>query len=307
MKLLLFIIITLTSLLFIDSPYYFDSRIIKEVWELGHFVLFAGLVFFLLKSTSLKSKNSVVLIFTTILFCLTVGLATELLQLGIGRNFELKDIFNDLIGGLTGLSAFQFLQHKAKAIRLVNIIAAIILTLIGVYSLIVVIIDERLMQNDFPILATFETPFELTRWNSSLADLSLSKKIKLSGKQAMQANFMPGKYPEMSLNHFIGEWQNYKLLRFNLFNERNESVKIHIKIYDAAHPASGYQYSDRFNSTINLSPGWNQIQYPLATIRNLPNSRPMDLSSIISFSLFLVDLHEPLTIYIDDVYLSKDD
>jgi len=297
MKWLLILAILIGSLLFIDSPNNIDSRIITQVWNSGHFLLFTGLVFLVLKSTSIGTKQPSFLIFATILFCIGVGLITELLQLLIGRNFEFKDILNDLIGGLAGFSAFQFLQHKSRAVGLVSLLMFIIFTLLGVRLLIVALIDDRLMKNDFPALSSFETPFELSRWGSHLANLSLSREIKQSGMQSMQVNLFPGKYPGITLNHFMGNWQGYDQLQFSIFNKYNKQFVINIKIFDAAHPASGYQYSDRFNSKTTVLPGWNQMQYSLNTIRDHPKSRPMDLSSVVSFSLFLGSTDKPMTIY----------
>ena len=103
MKTALAIVFILFGLLFFGGPEDYDSRIFKQIWGTGHFVLFASVIFVLMQTKLLEAMHWFRLFIGTFIFCSFFGLATETLQLLVGRNFELYDLVNDIIGGQAGL------------------------------------------------------------------------------------------------------------------------------------------------------------------------------------------------------------
>ena len=92
-ELILPVILILVVLLFVGGPNSYDGRLFKELWEMGHFALFASLVFFLLRLSLFRQIPWIVLAIFTTVFCIVFGFITETLQLLVGRNFQMIDIF----------------------------------------------------------------------------------------------------------------------------------------------------------------------------------------------------------------------
>jgi VanZ family protein len=307
MKLLVSIlVISLFTLLFVGGPSDYRSRLELEVWGTGHFILFAGIIFLLLKFSPLKNKNFKQAFFITTVFCLTLGPITEGLQILVGRNFELIDIVNDLIGGYAGLLLAFLSSAKTLLKKLLIAFAMSVITVLGTWSLLIAIFDEYRMQKQFPVMANFENQLELSRWRSIRAELSVTREYVRHGQQSMKIIFKPHrKISEVFFQYFESDWKDYNKLNFSLFNTSNESFGVTLKIYDEEHYYSYHEYTDRFNLTIELKPGWNEINIPLNKIKAAPESRQIDLENIYFFSFFCHKLKQPKVVYLDYLYLSK--
>jgi len=309
------LILVLIILLFVSAPSHYEDRLIKEIWETGHFVLFASLVFTLLHIKILKSTQWFHLLWITPVFCITTGLAIEVLQLFVGRNFSLMDVVHDVIGGFAGLLLFQFfslsnmetpLPKRTFFIRSAYyVVGFILLSLLASRTLVVVLIDEWQLRSSFPVLSDFESSFQTDRWNGFSASLVRSKKHTRSGFYSMKSDLYPNRYSDVTLESFNGDWSIYQKVNFSLFNPQTHKIEMVVKVFDEKHTYNGYQYSDRFNQKIIVKPGWNDFSVLLDDIKNAPNNRQMELKSIRSFSLFTIDTKKTVTIYLDDIFLSK--
>lgn len=311
MRLGLLLILALFVLLFVGGPGVNDLRIVKAIWQSGHFVLFAVVVFSILQIEFVAKQKWLHLFVATGVFSSWFGVATEALQLLIGRDFEFADIGNDIIGGYAGffISRFVFLSRQKSANnkqwQLAYLSGFIVLALLGTRAAIVTLLDEQQIKSSFPILSNFETAFEVTRWDYRSAKLLISESPKPNKSDSMQVIFQPDRYPDITLKDFVHDWSDYHHLKFSLFSSQQDSIEMVVKVYDDAHRLMGYQYSDRFNQKIILKPGWNHFSFLLETIQNSPKNRLMDLTSMNSFSLFMIDLKKPVTIFLDDLHLSK--
>ncbi len=311
MKIGLLIIAVLLVLLFIGGPGHDDGRIVKAIWQSGHFVLFATIVFFILQVDFIAKQKWFHLFVATGIFSSWFGVATEAIQLLVGRDFEFVDIGNDIIGGYAGFLATRLVllsrQHSShkKALQLTYTLGFILLALLGTRKVTTALLDNQNIQSSFPVLSDFETEFEMARWDYRSAILSISASPKPNASDSMKVEFQPDRYPDITLKDFIKDWSNYHSIHFSLFNSQSEPIEMELKVYDEQHLIGGYRYNDRFNRQIVLQPGWNKFSFLLAAIKQSPKNRQMDLTSISSFSLFMVDLKQDTTIYLDDLYLSR--
>ncbi len=311
MKFALLLIITLFVLLFVGGPGYHDERLIKEIWQTGHFILFATIVFTVMQIKFVKKQHWFHLLIGTGIFSSWFGVTTEALQLLVGRDFEFGDIANDIVGGYAGFllaRLFLIVQQKDASQKLASLfytLGFIVLAAIGARAVIITLVDQQNIRSSFPILSDFESAFELKRWDNRSATISISDSCIRSGDGSMKVDFLADKYPDITLKDFARDWSNYKSIKFSLYNSEAAPIKMIFKVYDDNHLLNGYKYSDRFNQKITLKPGWNDFSFLLEQIKNTPKTRKMDLTSISSLSLFMVSLEKPLTIYLDDLYLSK--
>ena len=305
MKILYILIGILFTLLFVGGPDYESRRVVQYAWDTGHLFLFSAVAYALLSSRIIKVQNQLKVITIIASASLVIGFLIEVVQLFFHRDFEIHDVINDMLGALIGYVFFRITEDKKPVARQKrNIAVLIILILCGFYQLLGVIVDEFMMRQEFPVLADFEYSNQLSRWDTKRTEISLSKKYVREGQFSLKVNFLPDEFPDVTLQHFPHDWSGYRNIGFSLFNPAaNGPLTIELKIYDKAHIKNGYPYNDRFNHEFLLHPGWNDIVLSLAEVFKSPASRVMNKKQVKSFSLFLNNVSEPLTIYMDNLKL----
>lgn len=304
MRLLYPALVVMFIFLFVGGPDYESHRITQHVWDMGHYVLFAGLSFALLNTRFFDNLIWNKKLYFIIGLSFLVGLIVEFIQVFVGRDFEFTDIVSDVLGALMGFLIYGFSVNNISLIlKKLMIIVLVVLLFISCTPLLEVLIDEYRMREEFPVIANFESHFQLTRWDVNKANISLSKKNISQGKSSLQVTFLPNAFPDISLQHFLRDWTGYKYISFRLFNPEIKSIDIELKIYDQAHTQNKYKHSDRFNMVIQLRSGWNEIKIPLSEVKNSPIKRKMDLSKIKSLSLFLNNITQPVKLYLSPIEL----
>jgi len=290
--------------LFVGGETQQKHRLIKDIWDAGHLVLF-GLISFIYFSHPARTNHSLTYkIVATTLFSLISGSAIELIQMFTHRSFSLGDIVNDVIGGYLGLLAI-IITSKQKTLKnqILASLAFLLLIFIGLRGLEKHLIDEYILRNDFPELASFETNLEMERWEFKLVNAKPSLQYVKKGTYSLEAEFLRGRYPNISMQHFMADWSDYEKLHFSVFNATNETQQFELKIYDSKHIATGRKYKDRFNKPVSFAPGWNEIDIELSDIIRSPRHRSMNIKAIKGFSLFTDKLKQPVTLFIDDIHL----
>lgn len=299
------VLLMLFSVLFFIGGLSADSyRVYQEIWDVGHAVFFAYLIWVLLHTSFMQKQHWFKLFLFTTVFCLFIGWSIELIQLQVGRSFEMKDILNDLLGGYLALLLFVVIQVSCgQSIRV-----ALCLLMLSIFVWVVMpttmaSYDEYVMHKDFPVLADFETPFELSRWKSQSGSLFVVDDKFRSGSKSMRIDLFEGKYPGITLAYFSGDWRDYTSIEFSIFNASDDTLSMELKINDAVHRKLGQKFSDRFNRELSLKPGWNDFSIPLQALKTAPEGREMDLSDIAGVSWFLHRLQQPVSLYIDQLRL----
>jgi hypothetical protein len=296
-------VLSLILLLFVEGPDHLTGEVYTALWQSGHFFLFLGMVYILLQWPRLK-KTFLIQLLVCLVFSLVVGTLSELLQLLVARDFQLSDIVNDMLGGLAGFCLTQFSRQNTFLKQVTLLFLVGVLTLFGMRSFIVTVIDQQQMNAQFPVLADGENLLELYRWEHHSATLSLSSEYPRQGERAVKIDFSPAHYPEIILTRFINDWSQYHDLRLSIYNPGVDTVQLNLKIYDAKHPQNHFQFNDRFNRELKIISGWNDIVIPLVEVKMAPQTRTLDLSKIQSVSLFLVSPDKKMTLYLDQMRLS---
>ena len=140
----------------------------NHFWNLGHIPLFMLFSYFLLTAPSplaarsFKQQCVVVVSFTFLL-----GVAIELVQLGVGRSMDSVDLLRNGVGALLGLaflspgrlSLSRFSRHSLQAMALILLTAA-------APPFAVALFDERQAIKNWPVLSNFEQASEIGRWST---------------------------------------------------------------------------------------------------------------------------------------------
>lgn len=293
-------------LFFVEGPEYESARSFRNAWNLGHlffFCLFSYLIATQWKRIAGVSfrKQGLWLLGVSLILGVLIELGQMLLD---NRSPDIYDILGDLLGSLLAL-AFLVPSRKSIsrfALRSFQTILFVVF-LVSVFPLVKVLIDEGIARRQFPVLSDFETPFEVDRWRGGEMPERVNT-IARHGRFSLKVRLNTSRYSGVSLNYFPGDWRSFDSLQFSLFNPSTQPLRIICRVHDIHHKDYGQVYSDRFNRSCDLHPGWNDIRIPLSDIAHAPKNRKMDLSHIRGFCIFAVRLPRPETIYVDDVRLA---
>ncbi len=291
-------------LFFAGGPEDLGTRSLQRAWDLGHLVFFfaatAVWLYWRRQSESAPGVRTWILVLVVVNLA---GFAIEGTQHLLGRDAAATDLLLNNVGSLVALALFAIRRDK-PSLRTVSVLrgAALALLLWSLVPLIAALSDELSASKAFPVLADFETPFQLSRWESDVP-LSLERGIVRHGKGAMRVPLSTALYSTASLVYFPGDWRGTTAFAASIFNPESEPLELVLRVHDEWHDEHGQSYYERFNTTLKISTGWNDISVPIADILNGPSSRIMDVERIAGLSFFSVELPSPRTIIIDQVEL----
>lgn len=288
-------------LLFVGGPDATSLRSFRYLWGMGHLFCFALWVYFYVnwRSNNLFSRQ---LLEVFLLVFLTGGLV-ELIQGQIGREASWVDLGNDLIGGMAGALFFSPLRASFSFWKLKFLQTAIIcLVAWTLFPVAKVVVDDIVAREQFPLLAGFETPLEASRWSGS-ARRKIVKNVHFSGTAALQLQLTTQLYSGIGLKDFPRDWSGYRFISLQVFNPDPDPLKLHFRIHDCYHSEHANAYSDRYNNSFNLKPGWNQLQVALDKVARAPKSRMLDLTQVGGMGVFVGKLPRKRIVYLDDVKL----
>jgi VanZ family protein len=295
----------ISILFFIGGPEYQSPRSFQTTWNLGHIIFFALLPLMIFSFQIKKEFKPITQAAMVIGITLILGIAVELFQYGFNRTPDMGDLTRNMIGAMI---AIFFLLPTKKALSRPTLLImksfTVILAIAQFYPIVIALLDEHNARRYFPILADFQTPFQIHRWSES--DIfSISHIPNNPENPALKANLTTDQYSGVSLKHFPGNWQNYQWLQFRVYNPSTEPITLTCRIHDKKHTQGLQQYNDRFNNTYHITQDWNTIAINLNNVRQAPATRTMELSNIYGIGIFATRLPHPRTIYIDDLKLLK--
>jgi VanZ family protein len=282
---------------FIGGLNYYASPVYKELWNIGH-VIFFTLTSFLLLLVLVK-KSIKVKVLSVLVFCLSIGAVIELVQLKIGRNFSLSDVYFDVLGGLLVLCFSSEITKKYRRLCIAFVLFLIILAQSALFRAVLMEIE---MRQQFPILAVFNEEKSIERWRGN--GIYLDKVHKCTGQYVLAAKLIKDKrFTGFSFEYFPGNWLGYQQLSIVLFNPYSSDLLLNIKITDEDHDSKNQQYNNRFNHQLNILPGWNNVALPLTDIARGPKNRKMSLDKISRIGFFMTNLKDDKTLYIESLKL----
>ena len=302
--LILALLLVASAFFFVGMPGDLTARSAQRAWDLGHVAFFFAATIVWIKWGWPSGAGSSVRLWVLVLGCVTaIGLGVEGIQVQLGRSGEPSDLLRNLVGAVLAL-AFWGVDGKWKASWMRTALrAAALMLLIGAMSpLLVALSDEILASRAFPVLADFETPFQLSRWESDVV-LSVERGTVREGTGALRVPLSTARYSTASLEFFPGDWSGTSVLAASVFNRDDDTLQLIVRVHDEWHDKHGMRYDDRFNRRFAIAAGWNDLAIPIADIAAAPRGREMDLTRIEGLSFFTVELSEPRTIFIDQVEL----
>jgi len=287
--------------LFVLRSDWADTRIGKEIFNLGHLCGFFIVWIFVLNIYSMFSPLTFTRFALVILITLLASVLIEITQHYIGRSASIKDVGLNIAGTLAALA---FMVAKNKSFQVYSYpVAAIGLFSAGLlmFPSTKIFVDEYHIVRQFPVLSDFSTPYELNRWSSNKAIIHLAKR---GNANVLKVKFRKdARYSVVALNSFGDEWEKYKELVYSVNNLTADSLSINVRVHDHDHRYSGFAYKDRFFQEFLLDPGTSEISIELLDIYEAPEERNMNLAAIESIMLFTVNAENDVELEINKVFL----
>ncbi len=298
------VVIYMVFFLQIDLTRY---RSVQQIWNLGHVFLFIGLSYLFIKIILNRSGYSIYTQFLLIsIISIFLGIVIEYLQTLTGRDKSSYDVLLDWLGACIGFVVFSDALLKVNRFIRTSFKAGIIfLSVIILFPMVDIIIDDIQQSRQFPVLVANESVREISRFQKNNVNLYfVPNPADQSGKKQLRIDFIPGQNPTASLGAFNRDWSSYNYLSFDIFSPIPETT-LNIRIHDLQHEYTGYQYRDRFNYSIQLLSGLNKIRIPLADVKKAPFKRDMNMQKIQRLEFFKLNLRQPVYFLFGPVKLEK--
>lgn len=233
------------------------------------------------------------------------GLLTETLQMWVGRHPSWSDVFANLLGAAAGTLWSSRHGFSRRPLRIAVCTTAAALIVLASWRPVAILGDVYRQHSEMPLLASFESPMELSRWTATECRISRTRSRSTDGDWSLRLDLTTGTYPGAGLRWPLPDWTAYRSLHFDLYLDETGTADelplvLIVKLEDAHH---NQEHEDRFHRTVRLKSGWNRVRIRLSDVVSLPNGRTFDFSRVAFLQFFTVHPSHPQTIYIDNIHL----
>lgn len=242
--------------------------------------------------------------------CFVAGIIIELIQPMFGRSTSFLDIWYDLLGVSAAAICFYLASQdrrsgptswiKTSSMASIAILLLAISTILPAYYYHI----EQRQQRALPTLVDFEH-----HWQNELFHASYGGHVAVieapaswhhaAGKVA-KLTLSNQTYPGITFKHLPADWSSYQTLKFELFSKHTQTRNIELRIHDKQHDN---RYQDRFNKTLSVVKGLNEVSIPLSEVLTGPDAREMNMQELDGLGLFAISPTEPLVVYLDNLRL----
>lgn len=286
------------------SPVY--KSLLDRLFDGGHMLLFAviTLVFFTSLPSGMAEKNRLA---AAVLLGVVFATVAECLQPLTGRTSSAVDWRNSLVGVVCGFTGICLWRRGGSpfvwffyVVVCLGILVLLEIPAIGEWRAL------RWQEKNFPVLADFESGEELRLWTPHRDSggvrtaAKTSKQFASSGISSFHVQTVPGIWSGVTYNAGDRDWRDYHALVLDVLNPSDESFSLAFRIDDEGDCT---KYADRFNKSIVLKDGWNRIEILIDQIKNGPQERELNISSIRWLYLFTRPNEPPREFYVDYVRL----
>lgn len=286
-------------------PLPFEQRSGAALGDLAHAPLFASLAYGVLRVWNRlrpASTNIVRRIVIVVGMLILFGGAMEIVQGYMGRSPAWHDAIANSIGALAGAlwffgGALGRAGHAAG--RWIGRFAAVALIAVASWGPALTLIDVGRVRLQFPMLASFESPMEMTRWHFGNCSGEMSTVHVTSGDHGMRLTFQPTDHPAATLLDVHGDWSDITAIELDVSVDESvsEQVEFVLKVIDDHH--ADY-HGDVFRKTFWLDAGQ---AYSLSATREEivagPRTRDLDLSAVKHVSVQILKPTGEVVLYLD--------
>jgi len=139
--------------------------------------------------------------------------------------------------------------------------------------------------------------------------LKISDKNATDGKYSLEVTFTDvGVYPGIFFSGFEKNWDDYEILKIDVYNPTDKALDFDIGITDNVRDRKetdkDKEYAKRYTTTVSIVPGKNTIEIESQGIVKY-NSKPVNLKNMKQIAIFN-NTKTPVTLYIDNIRLERE-
>lgn len=281
-------------LFFWGGPDGYSWPALREFWNLGHFVFFAlpGLFWQWWKGPAgWRAWLGLTMA------GLVVGVAIEVVQSFVGRDVDVQDVYHDLVGLWLGL-AWGSLTANRWWLRL--LVSCLLIP--SFYKLSYLAYAQYHQLAQLPQLNNFESSWDMV---FARGDVTRDCSLAAAGNCSLRVRMGEHQYAGGKLEIYGGDWRGANTLAMDFYNPEPQPFLISLRVSDLEHERGAHsnEYTDRFNRSYLLQPGWNALAIPLSDLASAPATRTMVLNQIYLLEFFSAKLEHPQFIYWDNLRL----
>jgi VanZ family protein len=270
------------------------DRLVRALHSSAHFPVFgalAAVIFALLRLHGRgRAAHGIGTYVAVFLAMIVLSLATEGLQTQLpARDGSLRDVLVNLLGTATALTLLRLREGPAgRRTRLLLWGWVVTATLVVALPPAVLGAAYAKRTMDFPTLLRFNLP--LDRLHVLPADARLRREAlpapfrEPDDARSLCVTLGKASYPGITIPDPLPDWRAYEALELDLTNPGAAPLRLSLRIDDAIHDG---RREDRYNGRIELPAQARQrIRIPLASIRDAPAGRLLELDGIARMFLF---------------------
>lgn len=310
--------VVILSLLF---PVPFHGRAATAVGDLVHAPLFASLtlgclwVLQRLKPLQADSADDSNVPITQLLrrglavwFAVSLfGALMEVAQAGFGRSMSRHDAIANAIGSAAAVLLYLSTQRRGhRRFEYTCVLLAVAMVLAVWLRPIRLLSDVVQLHRQFPLLATFETSAELTRWYVREAYVRRVSRDATDGEYSLEVTFAPTSYPAITLIELESDWSGFSALELDASLDEHAAsptANLVVKVVE------GTEFLEETNASFlqfRLYRGEQQtIRVGLPELSQAAEKGDLDFRRIIFVDLGLMQPDTPTTVRFDSIRLTQ--
>jgi len=297
----------LVYLVFFFSINITHNRILQQLWNFGHIILYMGIFRIVtLRYLNKSGFNLTIQLLLVVFFAVLTGSLIELIQFYTGRDKSQYDVVLDVVGGLIGYAfSSRLISEYSRQIKVILLSQLAILFIASLYPMGRIIFDDIQQHLSFPIILSNLHSSELSRFKKSNLQMELVANTftEFSDNKILKIKFKTGQFSSAEMGTFIQDWLGYRMLKFEIFNPEKEMFKLNLRINDSSHYLTGSDFRDRYNHSIYLKTGWNTVTVQLEQVKNAPANRTMQMDKIDRLIIFAANLKASRVAYFSQMRL----
>jgi len=208
------------------------------------------------------------------------GFLSEVIQRPLHRDASWEDVFADAIGAVSALGVYALFDRRFPVKAWQRLLAVLVVVAsFAIYVAPIVTMTRAYLHRhgEFPVLADFDSPIELT-WT-----IGFGARREIID-DALSVEFVAEDFPGVALYEPVPDWTGFKTLVIDVQNPAAELLKLSVRVHDLSHK---FQYNDRYNGHFDLAAGERRtLRISLEDIRHAPRTRLMDMRRISDITLF---------------------
>lgn len=237
------------------------------------------------------------------------GVMMEFAQSNIGRTMSLHDAIANSLGIAAAIALYTswwFLTHRRRRPALLFLFVSASVLIYAWSSPMRVLWDISVMRNEFPMLCSFESSPQLTRWYFRGFEHRLVESNVSDGHSALHVTYPVTDYAGITLVDMVRDWSEFSFFEADLTLDvghprESETLKIHFIQSESAGSTEA-----EFHTEAKLVRGERvRVQIPLADLKNIRTGKTIDSRSLLYVDLAIKEVSHPTNVTLDRIQLSN--